>query len=279
MDWLAERPRDNPFFLRVSFNGPHTPVCPPAPFDRMMDPCIELPGGTDLPEGSPDWLAKELRKCADASALSREEIRKLRQCYFGEVSFLDSLFGRLLDWMRGEGLLDNTIVVFLSDHGTHLGDHGLVQKQTFFESVVNVPFIVRHPQQIAGSSRFHTPVETQSLLRTLLELAGLDPVADGVSPSPASCLRTGREPEARPVFSEFSLNSFAPHIQHDGRLVMVRHGHWKLSACIDPAIHDVALYDLNHDPEERTNLAGDPACTAQRETLLAFVRKHISEAK
>lgn len=279
MAWLDTRPSGNPFFLRLSFNGPHTPVSPPAPFDSIVDPDIVLPGGTELPEASPGWLAKELRKCADASVLSPEQRRKMRQYYFGEVGFLDTLFGRLLDWMRKRGLLENTIVAYLSDHGTHLGDYGLVQKQTFYDPVVNVPFIFWYPSQIAGATRFHAPVETRSLLPTLADLAGLEPIPDGVSPSLASCLRTGREPEPRPVFSEFSLNSFAPHIKHHGRLVMVRQGNWKLSACVDPEINDVALYNLQSDPHELANCAAEDPCKSHREELLELVRKHLSEGE
>ena len=279
VDWLDSRQPDKPFFLRLSFNGPHTPVSPPAPFVSFIDPRTDLPGGTELPEGSPRRLAEELRRCADASVLSAEQIAKMRQYCFGEVSFLDALFGQFPDSMRARDLLDNTVVVFLSDHGTHLGDYGLVQKQTFFDPVVNVPFIFWHPARIAGPTRFRTPVETRSLLPTLLDLSDLEPSSNEHSPSLASCLRSGREPELRPVFSEFSLNSFAPHIQHDGRLVMVRHGRRKLSACIDPEVHDVAVYDLHNDPHELTNCADDADYRAQREELLGLVRRHIEKAR
>ena len=281
MHWLDTHQQDTPFFLRVSFNAPHTPVCPPEPFDRIVDPdAITIPNETEtLPDASPRWLSRELRKCADATVLSPEQIRRMRQYYYGEVAFLDGLFGQLLDWMRERGLLDNTIVVYLSDHGTHLADFGLVQKQTFFDPVVNVPFIFWCPSQIAAGTRFRIPVETQSLLPTLLELAGLDPPSNGCAPSLASCLLSGQEPERRPAFSEFSLNSFAPHIEHDGRLVMVRDGDWKLSACIDPEIHDVSFHNLKLDPHERTNRANDAACETSRNDLLGLIRQHVEEAE
>jgi len=276
-EWLDAEGRSCPLFLRVSFNGPHTPVVPPEPFDRIVDAdAVKLPAeAEEMPEGSPRWLDEELSKCASAAPLSGEQIRKMRGYYYGEVAFLDSLFGRLLDGMRERGLLDNTIVVYCSDHGTHLGDFGLVQKQTFFEPVVNVPFIWWYPSGIAGGARFRTPVETQSMLPTLLELAGLEAPGAGYSPSLASCLSNGREPEQRPVFSEFTLASFAPHTKHDRPLVMVRDGEWKLSGCFDSDVSDLVLYDLERDPHERRNLAEDPASRQQRDRLLALVSAHL----
>jgi arylsulfatase A-like enzyme len=70
-----------------------------------------------------------------------EQIRKIRRHYYGLTSLTDHLFGDLLKWMRERGLLDNTIVVFMSDHGTHLADFGMFRKQTFFDPVLNVPLV------------------------------------------------------------------------------------------------------------------------------------------
>ena len=87
---------------------------------------------------------------------------------------------------------------------------------------------------------------------------------------------SGTEPPPRPVFSGLQLCSFAPHTLHDGRLVMVRDSDWKLSVCLDPAVNDLALYNLSDDPYERRNLAADPAHAARRETMLALVEEHIA---
>jgi len=181
--------------------------------------------------------------------------------------------------MEERGLLENTIVVYLSDHGTHLGDYGLVQKQTFYNPVVNVPYIFRYPPEVARGVTIQTPVETQTLLPTLLELAGLDAPGEGCSASIADVLTAGGEPEVKPVFSELTLESQRPYVQHKGRLVMVRDGDWKLSLCLDPEVHDVALYNLTEDPHEIVNLADDPSCAGQRERLIALICKHISAAE
>lgn len=278
LHWLAHRDAAAPFFLRLSFNGPHTPVVPPAPFDTLIPPAaITLPAEADsLPENSPRWLTHELARCASSEPLSVRDRDRLRQCYYGEVAYLDTQFGRLLDDLRARGLLDNCLVAFVSDHGTHLGDYGLVQKQTFFEPVVNVPFFFWAPGRIRSGARLRTPVGIHSLLPTLLDLAGVS--ATAAAPSLAPSLRAATEPPAAPIFSELDLQSFAPHLSHHGRLVMVRHGDWKLSACVDPAVHDVTLHHLRQDPHERHNLADAPSHRHRRETLLRLIADHLAGA-
>ena len=281
LHWLEDDTEEAPFFLRLSFNGPHTPVVPPPPFEQAVKAKdIDLPREThSLPDDSPRWLFEELARCATADVLSAEQLAQMRRYYYGEAAFLDDLFGKLLGWMNGRGLLDNTIIAYCSDHGTHLGDYGLVQKQTFFEPAVRVPFLFSYPGHIPCGTRCRTPVETQSLLPTLLAFAGLEVGDDGCAPSLDACLRNGREPESRPVFSEFTLGSFAPNIEHRGRLVMVREDVWKLSACMDPEICDVALYNLRDDPYERVNRAADPDCRQQRVDLLGRIEAHLEAAR
>ena len=274
IDWLERRDEGRPFLLRVSFNGPHTPVVPPEPFDRLIDPnAISLPPAAEgLAEGAPEWVAESLRSVADSARLTAEQIRKMRAYYYGEVAFIDRQFGLLLDHVRDRGLLDDTIVAFVSDHGTHLGDYGLVQKQTFYEPVVCVPMMFRVPGGAAGA-RLDTPVETRSLLPTVLELAGL-PRGDGsLAPSLAGSLVDGCEPDARPVFSELTLGSF--DMRPDDRLVMVRRGPWKLSVCLDVEGRDGALHNLDDDPCERINLYGREQYAGVQRELAALIDAHI----
>ena len=277
-EWLENHDPSKPFFLRISFNGPHTPVVPPAPFKEMIDPSsIQLPeAAEEAPEGRPAWLAEELHEYAKASRLSSAEIDRLRSYYYGEVSFLDHQFGILLDWMNARGFLEDTIIVLVSDHGTHLGDYGLVQKQTFYEPVVKVPFMICDPGRFTGGVRIDRPVEIRTLLPTLIELAGLSS-PEGASPdSLARVLVTGEEPQHGPVFSEFTLGSISKFgFKHNGRLIMVRDDPWKLTACLDPGPHDISLHDLEEDPYEQTNLANDPKYNPVKNRLLEGILVHI----
>jgi choline-sulfatase len=270
--WLDDPPDGGPFFLRLSFNAPHTPVVPPAPFDTCIEPSeINLPAReTDVPKDSPTWL-RDLSQFESAGRLSDAQIRRARQAYYGEVAYVDHLIGDLLAWMDGRGLLENLVIVFCSDHGTHLGDFGLIQKQTFFDPVVNVPYFFWGPGIVKSRPPVQTPVEVRSLLPTLLDLAGLEHDRDT---SLGPVLRGDADVDPRPVFSELTLGTF--EIRERDRLLMVRDGAWKLTLCLDPEPCDVVLVDLDADPAERVNRAGDPDVADVRERLLALAVDHVS---
>lgn len=278
MAWLEAHDRSTPFLLHVSFNAPHTPVVPPEPYDRIINPdAITFPLQTETaPKAQPDWIAKSLRSAADAGRLTPEQICKARRYYYGEVAFVDSQVGVLLDHMGELGLLQNTIVVFVSDHGTHLGDYGLVQKQTFYEPVVTVPYLFWYPDEVASSVTLHTPVEARGLLPTALSLAGLPVPRFCREVDLADALRKGQEPPPMPVFSEFTLGSF--NMRPDDKLVMVRDGAWKLSLCFAPAAGDGQLHNLVKDPLECDNLYGRPEFAKVQQRLSRLIREHLESS-
>lgn len=170
-------------------------------------------------------------------------------------------------------LLENTIIVFLSDHGTHIGDYGLLQKQTFYEPVVKVPFILCYPSKFASGIAIETPVETRWLLPSLLELLGIDVLEDCKSESLADTLIFGVEPIEKPVFSEFTLGTFG--IREDNKLVMVINHNWKFSTCISEKISDCCLYNMREDPYELKNLFSDESYKKLVEGLLSLIIKHL----
>lgn len=267
MAWLARGSDDQPFLLRLSFSAPHTPVVPPVPFDTLIGEAeIALPPEADsVPEGSLRWA----HHGALSDALTADQIRKLRRYYYGEVAFVDQQFGRLLDWMRARGLLENTIVAYVSDHGTHLGDYGRVQKGTFFEPVVSVPYFYWYPDGIARGVRLEAPVETRTLLPTLLSLAGLAVPDTLAEDNLAPWLRRGTATTARPVFSEIAGGV------NDTRYVMVREGDWKLSLEMDPQPSVGILVDLGHDPLERCNLFDSPGAADTQARLRMLLDEHL----
>ncbi len=274
--WLKNVPRSQPFLLRISFSAPHTPVVPPEPFDTLVsEQGINLPREADpLPPQCPEWI-QWLSTWSGAGPITPEQKRKMRRYYYGYCAFVDAQFGRLLDWMRSEDHLDNTIVAFVSDHGTHLCDHGLVQKCTFYEPSVSVPYFFWYPERIVSGSVLNTPVETLSLLPTLLELAGLQLPAECSAVSLAHSLRTGTEPPSRPVFSGITLPVDSRH--PDRRLVMVREGNWKLTVCVDESNESGELINLSADPFEQQNLWGKPGNREIQEHLMALIDTHITE--
>jgi choline-sulfatase len=197
--------------------------------------------------------------------LDGDRVRAARHAYYGEISYVDSLIGRLLEILRVSGRLDDTIVIVTSDHGDMLGERGLWYKMSFFEGSARVPLIVSAPSRFAAR-RVPTPVSTMDLLPTLVDLAnggdrsGIVGELDGETLTP---LLAGEQSPRDTVVAEYLAEAaIAP-------IVMIRRGDLKLVHC--PADPD-QLYDLSSDPLERRNLVDDPAYA----DALALLRAEVN---
>jgi arylsulfatase A-like enzyme len=192
------------------------------------------------------------------------------------VACTDHVCGRLLDVLCEMGELEHTIVAYVSDHGTHLGDQGFFQKQSFWEPSARVPMFFAGPGIRQAVEAVPTPVHPGSLLPTLMDLAGL-PVPPRVHyPSLAPALQNGEPVEPGPVFSEIDYGLWG--YRSGERCVMVRDGRWKLVLYRDPLDRnrlvdreDRMLFDLEADPLERHNLAGEAWCAEVMEGLIATI--------
>jgi uncharacterized sulfatase len=172
---LLEQHTNEPFFIACGFYRPHTPYVAPKKYFEIYPPekagVVETPAG-DLDDIPPAALTS--RRFDMDERLQREA----RQAYFASITFMDQQLGKLLDALDRLGLRDKTIVVFHSDHGYHLGEHGcLWQKQSLFEESARVPLIISAPGKAAGKAAA-TPVELIDVYPTLAELAGLEPPKD-----------------------------------------------------------------------------------------------------
>ena len=275
--WIRRRDPNRPYLLRLSFNAPHTPVVTPEPYDTMIDPeSIDLP--IDFPDdldNVPSPVRENFYAQAGTRQFSPEQVRRTRQCYYGYMACADHCFGVLLDRLREVGELDNTIVAFVSDHGCHLGDHAFYQKQSFYEASVRVPFFF-WGEGVKKGQALETPVSSSSLLPTLLEMVGVEVPGTVQYRSLANSLRGGGEPRTVPIFSEVD---FGVWDYRDGdRYAMVRDEEWKMAFFRDPrdagrfAEDDgLMLHNLNDDPGERTNLAGNPQYEEVIQRLMAIL--------
>jgi len=283
VDWLRNRDRSKPFFLRLSVNAPHTPVVAPVPYDTMIDPDeVDLPIDSRDTMHLPAPVRENLCEIAGSWRLTTDQIRRMRQVYYGRAAFLDEVFRRFSTQVEAFGALENTIVVFTSDHGCHLGDHGFVQKQSFYDASARVPLVVAGSG--IASCDIRTPVNIGSILPTCLALAGLDVPVPTDFPNLAGTIRGGREPPAQPVFSEIDFGIWG---YRDGdRYVMVRDGDWKLAVFRDttdkarfPADDGLMLHNLSNDPGERTNLAHHPDHAETVDRLIALIDDHDASLK
>ena len=179
--------------------------------------------------------------------------------YYGLVSYLDEKIGRLLDALEETGQRQNTVVVYVSDHGELLGEHGLWHKCCFYEGSVHIPLIISWPGYLPAGRRVREVVSLVDLTATLLDLAEAPAVAslDGSSLLPLACGEdtTWRNDALSEFYADGSTRPWA----------MLRRGRYKLVYSHEEAPE---LYDLETDPQEMHDLATDPACWEIREELI-----------
>lgn len=149
VEQLARRDDDRSYFGFISFVGPHPPLAPPVPFNRMYDP-DRMPDPV-LGEIEEDYMDEEIpfmRYAIWADAINPPLARIVKARYYGEISYIDSCLGRILDCVEASPNSENTLICFFSDHGDLLGDHHGWQKQNFFEGSCRIPFLLSWPAQL-----------------------------------------------------------------------------------------------------------------------------------
>ncbi len=243
---------DRPWCLAVSFTHPHDPYVARRRFFDLYAGCPALdPAVPPIPEAEQDPHSLRLMRASKQEDydITPEMVRRARQAYFANISYLDDKIGSILDVLRRTRMADDTIVVFVSDHGDMLGERGLWFKMSFFEGSARVPLTIALPGSAGG--RVTAPVSTLDVAPTLAALAGVSaeeiaPWCDGESLVP---LMEGGGVRSMVPMEYAAEGSIAP-------MVALRDGRFKASFCpADPPM----LHDLEADPLELVNLAGDPA--------------------
>jgi len=247
---------DQPWCCCVSFSQPNEAmICGKEAFKQYDVDDVELPRTIDDDlSGRPGIYRRSQRAFA---SLTKKDWQRANAIYQASITELDSLFGELIDRIEAAGELDNTIIIFTSDHGKYVGEHGM-DSHNFgaFEPIYTIPLVVAGPG-VAQGQVSRARVGLHDLCPTLLELAGAEPID---MPDSKSFVPVLRHPEA--ATPEF-LTGFA---ESEGtRLVctqrVVWDGEWKF---VFNGFDEDELYNLHDDPDEMTNLAADPA---HRETL------------
>jgi arylsulfatase len=230
--WLEKVPADFPWFLFVSFVGPHNPFDPPETYGQRYRNA-DVPAAVGSLAGKPGYLRQ---RQVDATP---EEVAVTRRQYCAAIAAIDDQIGLLLDTLEKRGMAENTVVVFTSDHGEMLGDHGLYTKSVPYEPSLRVPLIMAGPG-IAGGQVSETLVELIDLNPTVCELAGLPAQQNIDGRSLAPYLRGER------TWHRTSVVSALRHFR------CVRTEHYKL---IENYNDVTELYDLREDPCELRNIA------------------------
>ncbi|GMH71428.1 hypothetical protein TL16_g05649 [Triparma laevis f. inornata] len=169
-----------PFFLAIGLHKPHLPWSVPERFFDMYPEAEDIPLAANKypPEGMPDVAFNPTGNCTADTPMPDEYARKARRAYMAAVSYMDSFVGSILEALEDSGRASDTLVVFASDHGWQLGEHGEWQKMTNFDLATRVPLIVRAPWKENAVGRSDALVELVGLFPSMAELAGIPTVAD-----------------------------------------------------------------------------------------------------
>jgi len=253
---IASRETEQPWALMIGLIHPHFPFQVSRPYyDLYGDAEIPLPAIPPDSRGFEDCLPEMMHGIRNWAGLSSDglsdtQVCEARRCYYGMISFMDEQIGRVLDAFAEMGLDEETYVVYLSDHGESLGEHGLWSKTTFYEDSVRVPWMIRCPDRHGAGSACAAPVSHIDWLPTLLELADQEPwfeALPGRSLLPLLDNPAATWPE-RAVISDYGCVGVSAPVR------MVRRDRWK--ACFGDNVPPV-LYDLHADPREWDNRASD----------------------
>lgn len=261
------------FFLAIGLFRPHTPFVAPKkyfdlyPLEGIAVPEVPEDYQKSLPLPARDSLNRREEQIDLANDLARQAI----QAYYASITFADAQVGRILDTLEETGLAKNTIVVFTSDHGYHMGEHGTYQKTTLFENAARVPLIISGPGVEASGQSTKAPAEMIDFYPTLAELCGL-PAPDylsGVSLVPAL-----KDPATRPRPDALTQLGERYASGYSLRTARYRYTEWG-----QDAKGGVELYDHDSDPQEMVNLAKGSEHAQLITQLSQRLRRRIVEAQ
>lgn len=273
---LAEQKQ--PFFLAVGFLKPHSPYNAPKKYWELYDPeALEAVAPTTRPEGVPDlnWFdIKEIRTFSDvprSGAIPESTAKRMQHGYYAATSYLDANVGRLLNALEETGLAENTIVVFSSDHGYHLGENGHWTKVTPRELDAQVPLIVHLPD--AAGARTDAIVECTDIYPTLCDLCGLQAPKDLDGKSFAAVLKNPRRGARRAALTQVSRPWTG---EPESMAYSLRTDRYRYTRWVDLKTREVIaeeLYDNQSDQAERNNLVKSD----QHGEVLARLRRLMEE--
>lgn len=269
IDWLGERANDDdPFFLQMSFPDPHHPFTPPGKYWDMYDPLdVALPksfGKGNLPPI--EAMREAMENGADPRdnqspfAVTEDEARAIIALTYGMITMIDDAVGRVLKQLDDLGLAEDTIVIFTSDHGDYMGDHGLMLKLLLhYQGIIRVPFIWHDPTRPMNAAKSSALGSSIDISATILARAGIQPYnglqgRDLFASEPPEAVIV--EEDSQRLMTGFERPQRVRTLVTDRYRMSLRHGEdWG------------ELYDLQADPDEIINLFDDPVAATTKAAL------------
>ncbi|HCO26612.1 MAG: iduronate sulfatase [Gimesia sp.] len=269
--------KQQPFFLAVGFWKPHLPFNPPKQYwDMYENSSVQPASNPGPPEGVPQIALHDSREIMRAvkGKLTEEQTIELRTGYLAGISYLDAQVGKLLTELDRSGLSDNTIIVFWSDHGFHLGEHSLWCKTSNFENDAHVPLMISVPHMKTAGKTSDALVELLDMYPTLVELCGL--------PSPGTLEGTSLVPVLEDPTQSVKPAAYTQHPrpayykkQPENMGVSVRTPRYRYTEWREFETGKIIakeLYDHSRDPEENTNIIEHPTDQAEFEKAVQLLK-------
>jgi len=294
LEFLKARPKDRPFCLLYQFKSPHRAWMPAARFAHAFDD-TKIPTPRTFEDrldaaalrnaelalaDMPDFRNRGVSPDLPTHERKRRNLEELVRNYYRVLLSVDENVGRVLDWLDANGLAENTIVVYTSDNGFFLGEHGLFDKRLMYEPSIKVPLLVRYPARVPAArvDRTHMVLNVD-VAPTLLELAGV-PVPAHMQGRSMVPLLEARDTSGTPWRDAFLYEYYEYPAEHCVRKHRgVRTARWKLIHFWEQP-EEYELFDLQADPDETRNLASDSRHRATLESLkarLADLRRELGD--
>ena len=272
--------KDKPFFIAMGFYRPHTPYVAPKkyfdlyPRDRVPLPAEPLDDLVDIPPAA--WVDRPYQL-----GMSDDTKREVIQAYWASISFADAQVGVVLNALDELGLADNTIVIFTSDHGYHMGEHRLWQKTTLFENSARVPLIIAAPGHSGGAGQGSGAVaEMIDIFPTLADLCGFSPprhlAGRSLKPQLSDPKAEGKSAALTVLNSVDRVNR--PPLRPAGRGYTIRTARYRYTEW-EGGAQGAELYDHQEDPREFVNLAQAPHMQPVVAEMRELLEERIAAAK
>lgn len=264
---LIRQHKDKPFFLAVGFVRPHVPFVAPAgyfdpfPFAKIKAPDQAPNDWDDIPERGINYVTSV------NAEMNQEQKQKAIAAYYASVSYMDAQVGKVLKTLKEEGLEDNTIIVFTSDHGFHLGEHEFWMKVSLHEESVKVPMMIKVPGK--KPSVVNSFTELLDLYPTLADLAELN--------TPKAI--QGKSLKALIDNPTKKVRDMAFSVSQGGKSFLIRTEKWAYIQYNEDASAGMELFDMEKDPKQFNNLAEDPEYAKPLKEMQAKLAKKLSEVR
>lgn len=271
--WIESYPHTEPIFLQIGFPGPHPPY---DPIPRYAEPYLKrdlpLPAVTEEELASQPPPFKNMRQHnteVDHDSVvhllnpTREQLHRQRAHYMANITMIDEKIGQILETLETNGYLDNSVIIFTSDHGDCLGDHGHSQKWTMYDIITRMPMIVWSPGRFEGGRQFDGLCQQMDIGPAILEMAGI-PAPETMEAQSLLPALNGESWNGRDyVFAEHPKDGI---LQTTEFMNMVRSSEWKLVHFLGESFGQ--LFNLAQDPGEIHNLWDEPSAAAKKHELI-----------